>query len=328
MLGVLFLSTKTKNNRANVFLAFFMLSLSFEVLEVLLNMTSLELTFWFQASLLSIPTLYYYVQFTLNQRIPKISYLLLSPFLLSPLIPTSNFIYYILNIPLLFYILHLINQHQTTVKDFYSTTHLKTLKWIRTLVYVYLLFHALWVLEDMISLISLTIPELMSEASTYFTLLMIYWIGVNGFSQPELFSSLDTMPASEPVISSSSNDSEILDNSANSIDSEFETIVNSIKERKLFLQQDLSIRSLAKQLSINERVLSQLIKSNTDKNFHYFINQFRVEEFKTLLKTEKINQMSLLGLSEEAGFTSKSTFYAVFKQHEGMTPKQYLDALK
>ena len=71
-----------------------------------------------------------------------------------------------------------------------------------------------------------------------------------------------------------------------------------------------------------------MINTYTQNNFYHFTNQFRVKEFKKLLLSTKAKQLSLLGLAEEAGFYSKSIFYTVFKDAEGITPKQYQNQLK
>jgi len=69
--------------------------------------------------------------------------------------------------------------------------------------------------------------------------------------------------------------------------------------------------------------LSTIINQEAKTNFYNYINQFRVKEFKRLLQTPKAQQYSILGLAKEAGFNSKSTFYAAFKGIEGMAPKEY-----
>ncbi len=177
--------------------------------------------------------------------------------------------------------------------------------------------------------------EYFATASTVLTLMMIYWIGYNGFTQSEIFNATifdsdekeppqPEVEASEKEIAIKDEDDGIEEKATTGI---FNQLTQKIKDNKLFLQKDITIRRLASQLKIDEKELSKLIKTHTKKNFYHFINQFRVEEFKRLLKTKKANHLSLLGLSEEAGFSSKSTFYNVFKTSEGVTPKQYQDQL-
>ena len=71
-----------------------------------------------------------------------------------------------------------------------------------------------------------------------------------------------------------------------------------------------------------------MINEHSKTNFYQFINGFRVSEFKMLMQSPKAQQLSILGLAEEAGFSSKSTFYTAFKAVEGVTPKQYELSLK
>ena len=54
----------------------------------------------------------------------------------------------------------------------------------------------------------------------------------------------------------------------------------------------------------------------------------QIEKFKQLVQSSKFQQFSILGLASEAGFSSKSTFYAAFKKFEGMSPKQYENSIK
>ena len=60
-----------------------------------------------------------------------------------------------------------------------------------------------------------------------------------------------------------------------------------------------------------------------DTNFNNYINSFRVEYAKELLVTNKFSNLSIEGIGIEAGFHSKSTFYAAFKKIENTTPAQY-----
>jgi AraC-like DNA-binding protein len=48
-----------------------------------------------------------------------------------------------------------------------------------------------------------------------------------------------------------------------------------------------------------------------------------VDEAKRLLLDPSYNRFNIQGIAFESGFKSKATFYAVFKQIVGMTPKQY-----
>jgi AraC-like DNA-binding protein len=58
-------------------------------------------------------------------------------------------------------------------------------------------------------------------------------------------------------------------------------------------------------------------------SFSDYINQQRIEKVKKLLKSEDQKKYTLLAIAENAGFSSKSSFNAVFKKMTGLTPTQY-----
>lgn len=341
MLGLLFMTTKTRNNRANIYLGLFLWSLSVEIFQVLIEAFEMyDDRFILQTSIFTIPFLLFYVLKTLNKVIKPVLFLLFTPFVLqfTPFDVTP--IEYLINISVLIYIIRMVNQHIRSVGDYYSDIENKTLNWIKAIVYIFLMFHALWITEDIISIFDNKIPDYFAYISSLATLVTIYWIGYNGFSQPEIFSAtineytrengsdkssdvngeLETVGSENEVKSDDINESDLK--------VEFENLNKIVVQKRLFMQKDITIRSLSKQLNVNERYFSKLIKDQTQKNFYHYINQFRVDEFKRVLASPKSQQLSLVGLAFEAGFTSKSTFYSAFKTIEGTTPKQYLDQLE
>ncbi len=330
MLGLLFLSSKSRENRANVFLGLFLWSLAIEVLLSFLDGKEIKLSFLNPIATLTLPFLFLYVLKTLNHKFKPILGLLFIPFVVEFFNLVQNpFIPYGVGLFILFYTLRLLKKNKEKLGDYYSDMENKTLLWIKTIIYIYLFFYAFWIAEDLIGLKFEFIKDYFARASSILTLAMIYWIGHNGFSQSEIFHL--------PISASEEKDSvETVEGQTNEEKTEqdkdhsgeiFYRLSQKIREDKLFLQRDITIRNLSLQLEINPKQFSKWINIHTQKNFYHYINQFRVEEFKRLLQTEKAGHLSLLGLSEEAGFSSKSTFYSIFKSYEGITPKQYQDQL-
>lgn len=93
--------------------------------------------------------------------------------------------------------------------------------------------------------------------------------------------------------------------------------------KKPFLIHNINIEMLAARLSLPERTLSRAINQHFEQNFVEFINSYRIVEAKKLLCADFNNQKSILTIMDEAGFNSKSTFNATFKQQVGMTPSQF-----
>lgn len=94
-------------------------------------------------------------------------------------------------------------------------------------------------------------------------------------------------------------------------------------EKKPFLNPELSLSTLAKDLKIPRGQLSQLINDGIGENFYDFINKYRIDEVKKLMADPEMAHYNLLGLAFEAGFKSKSTFNLIFKRFTGLTPTEY-----
>ena len=103
----------------------------------------------------------------------------------------------------------------------------------------------------------------------------------------------------------------------------FTAIAMKIKEERLFLQPHLTLADVASKTLETERELSRLINLVGKRNFCDYINGLRAEEAARLLSDETRSKHTILEIAFEAGFTSKSTFNAVFKKEMGPTPSQY-----
>jgi len=84
-----------------------------------------------------------------------------------------------------------------------------------------------------------------------------------------------------------------------------------------------SNQKLAKTLAVSPHHLSQTINEQLNQNFIDFINAYRIEEAKRLLTDLAKKHYSILAVSEEVGFNSKSAFNTAFKRHASMTPSEF-----
>lgn len=92
-------------------------------------------------------------------------------------------------------------------------------------------------------------------------------------------------------------------------------------EDKLFIEPDYSATMLARNLSITEQQLSELIALELNGNFNSISNRFRFEHFTGLLQTKP--ELKLIDLAFDSGFKSKSSFNRVVKGFTDMSPSQY-----
>lgn len=92
---------------------------------------------------------------------------------------------------------------------------------------------------------------------------------------------------------------------------------------KPYLNPDLTLPLLAKELNIPSYHLSQVINEKFQLNFFDYINNYRIEEVKSRIVDSRFSSYSLLGIAYECGFNSKSTFNRIFKKVTGLTPTEY-----
>jgi AraC-like DNA-binding protein len=96
-------------------------------------------------------------------------------------------------------------------------------------------------------------------------------------------------------------------------------LLRHFQEEKPYLNPDLSMQMLSDALGIPKHQITEVLNSDIGKHFYQFVNEYRVEEVKQMLR-RKDHPWSIDAIGYECGFNSKSTFYAVFKQITGMTP--------
>jgi YesN/AraC family two-component response regulator len=104
----------------------------------------------------------------------------------------------------------------------------------------------------------------------------------------------------------------------------FERLKNLLEEEKFYLNPVLSLKGMADRLATNTKYLSQVVNHQTSYNFQQFINLYRVDEAKKKILSNTFSNLTLYGVALQCGFKNKSTFYKVFKEVTGHTPKEFI----
>ena len=100
-------------------------------------------------------------------------------------------------------------------------------------------------------------------------------------------------------------------------------LLDFMATEKRYLDGDLTIQKLADELGIPAHYLSQTINEQLRQSFSEFLNSYRIEEAKRRLRDPAFKHLSILGIAEDVGFNSKSSFNAVFKKHTNLTPSEF-----
>jgi AraC-like DNA-binding protein len=98
-------------------------------------------------------------------------------------------------------------------------------------------------------------------------------------------------------------------------------------KEKLFTNGDITVDQVAQKMGIPRQYLSEVLNVYLKSNFQDYINKYRAEEFVECLKDDKFRNYSIMGIANEVGFKSKSSFNTTFKKIYGVTPSEFKKAL-
>lgn len=105
-------------------------------------------------------------------------------------------------------------------------------------------------------------------------------------------------------------------------------IIIYIQKEKPYLNPNFDIVDISKALNIPRHHIIYCFSGILGIKFSSYRSQQRVEYAKKLLESGKANSLSIDGIGQQAGFPSRSTYYATFKAETGLTPNQYLEELR
>lgn len=98
-------------------------------------------------------------------------------------------------------------------------------------------------------------------------------------------------------------------------------INKTLVDQQLFLDDKLTLSSLAESLQLKPHMVSQVINQAMDTNFYQLINQHRVSYAEKLLARKEA--WSIERIAYESGFGNRVTFNNAFKTLKGCSPSVY-----
>lgn len=100
--------------------------------------------------------------------------------------------------------------------------------------------------------------------------------------------------------------------------------INDVMEsQKLYKNSELKLSDLANAVGSNRRAVSDCINSQVGCSFNQYVNTFRTEYAKRIIRQYPDRKLSDIFL--EAGFANETSFFRTFKALTGMTPKEWKD---
>lgn len=220
----------------------------------------------------------------------------------------NEFVYLLFNLGIMVSAIRFQNKMQARIKG--SGSKLKNWDWLLTFSWSF----TGMIILNLLHQTAAVLFNLEHSGQFYYLILLfnsiyIYWIGFVGYTKSNL---LFKTYALKGQVAEQAN-----------VDPLKERLTYFMQEQEIFTNQNLKVNDLALLLKLSDKELSLLIHENFGKSFTDYINDYRVEKVKSLLLSPEQEKYTLLAIAEKAGFSSKSSFNAVFKKTTGMTPTQY-----
>lgn len=209
----------------------------------------------------------------------------------------------------------IIARHVRTIKKSLSLIENASLRWLSVAVnYIIAIFTAIIIHlfliyfgVDLSSIYHISVPVLIT--------IFIFTFGYYGLRQPEI----------KLLPETADNDKKYERSTLTPAKSEIylRDLINLMETQKPFLEPDLTLMKLSERAGIAPHHLSQIINEKLNQNFYDFINKYRVETAKNLLKDPSFELKTIYAIALESGFNSKSAFNSCFKKYSKITPSEF-----
>ncbi len=218
----------------------------------------------------------------------------------------------------------MVHRHRINLKHIFSNiSENQRITWLLIVLISYMLYVFTVVVWGLFGLIF----KDLDAATTYNYLaswMLIFMLGFYGINQEEIFKKRKTNNDNE-----NGDDryklSGLTDKRKNEIK---KLILNYFTKSEPYLNSELSMPMLSEALQIPKYQLTEVLNTEIGKNFFQFVNEFRVQAVKNKLEDPKNDELSIEAIGYDCGFSSKSSFFAVFKLISGNTPLQYRKSVR
>lgn len=204
-------------------------------------------------------------------------------------------------------------RYRTTLKDNYSNIEKIAFSWLQLLIGGFLLVWLWFLVTHIVGIyMPLSISDTMGVFGTYLIFFLVNVLALYSLTYSSAFEGINAeWTQYKPT------DKELI------VPEYAEKICESMESGKLFLNPLLTLGEFAERVNLPPRLVSSALNRCIDQTFHEFVNRYRVEEAKRILRERTYKELPVLDVASMAGFNSKATFNRFFKKFAGVTPSQY-----
>ena len=204
--------------------------------------------------------------------------------------------------------------YENVIKEKYSSIEAINLDWLKFMIRTFILIIVVAMISNLMPVIGNA--DYLYLAILFLLVISFYFINkvlIKALNQPKLFSGIhqkETIKYAQSGVSLPEIES-------------YKSQLNSLMlTKRPYLNENLKSKDLAEELGVSSRVLSQIINQGFSQSFYDYVNTYRCEEVKRILKNND-KKTTIIEAMYQSGFNSKSSFNKEFKKLTGFTPSEY-----
>ncbi len=238
-----------------------------------------------------------------------------------------QFIHLVLHIQIAAYLIAvfmLLNKAKKLYLENYAGASIESFRWLFQLTIALSAYYFIALVKNIFKFTDYQqVSELFKVGLFFLELIIISWYLFKALNHPNLFRNIDSkLKLVKEFVNEEKQNVQVAD-AADEFSSELQKLKKHMEEKEPYLNPSLTIQDISDDLEITSRELSVLINHKLGQHFFDFINSYRIEHAKNILKDATKTKVTILEILYEVGFNSKSSFNTAFKKHVGMTPTEF-----
>lgn len=204
-------------------------------------------------------------------------------------------------------------RYRTRLQKYVASIEHHELRWIWLIIVVFSAYWAISAVDAAVDLVSdiSVIPEWLDAV---FSLSLLVIILLNGLRQKP---SLAPDVVTPDTVATKYEKSALTADMATRIERKLRA---AMTEDQLHRDPNLSLWSLARHIGASPNYISQTLNDNIGESFFDFVNGYRIADAQIILRS---TDQTVLSITYDVGFNSRSSFYTAFKKSTGQTPTAY-----
>lgn len=212
-------------------------------------------------------------------------------------------------------------RYKRIVANEYSDYTLLEISWLWQFIFIMLPISLLWGAELLRILMEGGSESDIVPITWGLLVIFIYFVSYKAFRYPNLFEgtqvheSIEEEPIKIPKVE------------AKPQQMDYSQLCEELAEQmlvdKFYLQKDLTVHDLAKEIAQSPRLISTSINRALSINFSEWVNNYRVDHAMEMLISPDFEHLSIEGVGLEAGFKSRSAMYTAFRKKTGHPPGHF-----